>query len=56
MGLQAGLPALDFGGIRGAEKRRYIAAVQAGMDRNYEPMMEVFRKVIQRTLREEASA
>ena len=23
MGLQAGLPALDFGGIRGAKKRRY---------------------------------
>jgi cell filamentation protein, protein adenylyltransferase len=56
MGLQAGLPALDFGGIHGAEKHRYIAAVQAGMDRSYEPMMAVFRKVIQRTLREEASA
>lgn len=51
MGLQAGLPALDFSGVRGAEKRRYIAAVQAGLDRNYEPMTAVFRRIIRRTLR-----
>jgi len=34
MGLQAGLPVLNFAGVRGEEKRRYIAAVQAGLDRN----------------------
>ncbi len=51
MGLQAGLPALDFGGIRGVEKRRYIAAIHAGLDRNYRPMTEVFRRAIARTLR-----
>lgn len=51
MGLQAGLPALDFSGVRGEEKRRYIAAVQAGLDRNYEPMTAVFRRIIKRTLR-----
>lgn len=51
MGLQAGLPALDFGGIRGVEKRRYIAAIHAGLDRNYRPMTEVFQRVIARTLR-----
>lgn len=55
MGLQAGLPALDFGDIRGAEKRRYIAAIHAALDRDYAPMAAVFRRVIERTLRIEAS-
>lgn len=54
MGLQAGLPALDFGGIRGKVKQRYIAAVHAGLDRNYVPMTEIFRAVISRTLRAQA--
>lgn len=54
MGLQAGLPALDFGGVRGEEKRRYILAVQAGLDRNYEPMTIVFRRIVARTLRSQA--
>jgi cell filamentation protein len=51
MGLQAGLPVLNFAGVRGDEKRRYIEAVQAGLDRNYQPMAEVFRRIIGRTLR-----
>jgi cell filamentation protein len=51
MGLQAGLPPLDFGGIHAAEKRRYIGAIHAGLDRNCEPMTEIFRRVIARTLR-----
>ena len=51
MGLQAGLPALDFGGIRGAEKKRYIAAIHASLDRDYAPMTEVFTRVIARTLK-----
>jgi cell filamentation protein len=51
MGLQAGLPALDFGGIRGANKRSYIAAIQCAMDQDYRPMTQVFRQVIARTLR-----
>ena len=54
MGLQAGLPVLDFGGIRGAKKRRYIAAVHSAMDHNYAPMTEVFREVITRTLKSAA--
>jgi cell filamentation protein len=54
MGLQAGLPALDFSGIHGIEKRRYIASIHKGMDRNYEPMTVVFRKVIAGTLRAHA--
>ena len=56
MGLQAGLPALDFGGIRGEKKRLYIAAVHAALSRNYVPMTEVFRGVIARTLRSLARA
>ena len=51
MGLQAGLPPLDFGGIRAAKKRSYIAAVHSAMDREYGPMTQVFREVIARTLR-----
>lgn len=51
MGLQAGLPPLDFDGIKGKNKQAYFAAVQAGMDYNYQPMEQVFRAVIARTLR-----
>ena len=38
MGLQAGLPTLDFGGIRGVKKKAYIAAVHAALGRDYVPM------------------
>jgi cell filamentation protein len=51
MALQMGLPPLDFGGVRAAEKRRYIEAIHAALDRNYAPMQEVMRRVIQRSLR-----
>jgi len=51
MALQAGLPPLDFGGIRGKKRKEYFSAVQAGLDRNYEPMKNVFSGVIGRTLR-----
>jgi cell filamentation protein len=54
MGLQAGLPPLDFGGIRGRARQRYIAAVHAGLDRNYVPMTEIFLAVIRRTRRVQA--
>lgn len=53
MGLQAGLPALDFGGIRSAGKRRYVAAIQAAMAGNYTPIASVFSAVIARTLRKQ---
>lgn len=56
MGLQAGLPALDFGGIRGETKRRYIAAVHAATGRDYRPMTGIFHRVIARTLRTQATA
>ncbi|WP_059757507.1 Fic family protein [Thiobacillus denitrificans] len=47
MALQAGLPLLNFGVIKGKQREAYFAAVQAGMDRNYEPMREIFRRVVQ---------
>jgi len=50
MGLQAGLPPLDFGNIEGRKRQKYFAAVRAGMDRDYEPMEKVFSDVIGRTL------
>lgn len=50
MGLQAGLPSLDFGNIKGKKKKEYFSAVQAGLDRNYEPMKKIFSDVIGRTL------
>jgi len=46
----AGLPPLNFGTIRGKERREYFAAVRAGFDRNYEPMERIFSGVIRRTL------
>jgi cell filamentation protein len=47
MALQAGLPLLDFGVIKGKQREAYFAAVQAGMGRNYKPMREIFRRVVQ---------
>ncbi len=54
MGLQAGLPVLNFGGIRGEEKKRYIGAIHAAVGRDYAPMTAIFRRVIARTLRTQA--
>lgn len=51
MGAQAGLPPLDFGGLQGKGKPRYIAAIHAGIAQNYKPMVEVFRRVLGRTLK-----
>lgn len=45
MALQAGLPLLNFSGIKGKQRVAYFAAVQAGMARNYAPMVQIFRKV-----------
>lgn len=51
MALQAGLPSLDFGGIKGRKRHEYFAAVRAGLDKNYTPMEKIFTSVVQRTLR-----
>jgi cell filamentation protein len=49
MALQAGLPLLRFDEIHEARKDEYIAAVQAGLDRNYQPMKAIFERVISQT-------
>jgi cell filamentation protein len=54
MAFQAGLPGLDFAGIRGKKRKEYFAAVQAGLDRNYEPMKKIFRSVVLRTKKKQA--
>ena len=52
MGLQAGFPALDYGGIRGRKKQECIAGIHASLDRNYQPMeAAVFAAMLKRTLR-----
>lgn len=50
MALQAGLPLLDFSGIKGRKRQEYFAAVQASMGRDYEPMKGVFRSVVRRSV------
>lgn len=47
MALQAGLPVLDFSIISGPKKSDYFAAIQAGIDRNYEPMEKLFAEIIE---------
>jgi len=51
MTLQAQLPPLDFGMLKGKKKQEYFEAVQFGLNRNYEPMGKIFREVIERTVR-----
>jgi cell filamentation protein len=50
MALQAGLPLLDFGLIAGIKKEAYFAAVQAGMDKSYQPMERLFAEIIERSV------
>lgn len=50
MSLQAGLPPLDFSEIKGEKREEYFSAVQAGMDRNYQPMAKLIERVIDRTM------
>lgn len=51
MALQAGWPLLDFGGIRGEARRRYIAAIHAAQGDDYRPLESVFTAVLRRTMR-----
>jgi cell filamentation protein len=49
MALQAGLPLLDFSGIKGKARQAYFLAVKASIGNDYEPMKKVFRAVIRRS-------
>jgi cell filamentation protein len=46
MGLQADLPILIFDEMEGERRAAYFAAVQAGLDRDYDPMKGIFRRII----------
>lgn len=50
MAVQAGLPPLDFGNLKGRKKQEYFRAVQTGMNYDYGPMEEILTGVIERTL------
>jgi len=50
MTLQAGLPLLNFGSIAEDKRGRYVAAVQAGLDKNYKPMEQLLAEIIERSL------
>jgi cell filamentation protein len=50
MALQAGLPLLDFSGFDKERQEEYFAAIQCGLDRNYEPMIKIFTDIIARSL------
>lgn len=50
MALQAGLPLLDFSAIEGEKKEAYFASVQAGLDRNYKSMGNIFEEIIRKTI------
>ena len=47
MGLQAGLPLLNFSVMAGERKEEYFAAVRAGMDQDYRPMTRIFADIIE---------
>ncbi len=56
MGLQAGLPPLDFSALEGRGKARYIAGIHAAVDHDYTPLAEMFLRVIARTWKRAASS
>ena len=56
MGLQAGLPPLDFSPLAGRGLKRYVAGIHAATGRDYGMLIGVFRKVIDRTWRNASSS
>ena len=56
MALQAGLPVLDFDGLRGRAKQGYIAAIHAAVGCDYAPLERVFANVVRRSRRTATSS
>lgn len=50
MALQAGMPILDFSLISKYKQQEYIRAVQAGLDRKYQPMETLFSEIIEKSI------
>ncbi|MEX2516871.1 MAG: Fic family protein [Gammaproteobacteria bacterium] len=51
MALQANKPLLNFE-MMASDKKRYIGAIHAGHDRNYEPMRQIFGEILEYSLAE----
>ena len=56
MAAQAGLPVLDFKPMLGPGRRAYIAAIHSALGRDYQPLADVFGKVIARSRRRAAAS
>lgn len=56
MGLQAGLPPMDFSPLEGRGKAAYIAGIHAALDRDYQPLALLFTRVIERTWKRYAAS
>jgi len=56
MGLQAGLPPLDFSPLDGRRKRQYVASIHAAMARDYAPLTAIFERVIAQTWKQHAAS
>lgn len=51
MAMQADLPMLDYTHIAGKHRQDYIIAIHAAVVKNYAPMKEIFRIVIERSIK-----
>lgn len=49
MGLQAGLPPLNFSALDGRKTAAYIAGIHTAVSRNYAPLTVIFEEVIRQT-------
>lgn len=56
MGLQAGLPPLDFSPLDGVNQAKYIGGIHAAMARNYAPLRSIFQAVISQTWKRDAAS
>lgn len=56
MGLQAGLPPIDFSPLDRMHKAHYIGSIHAAVARNYSPMIEIFGEVILQTWKRHAAS
>ena len=56
MGLQAGLPPLNFSALDGRNKQNYIASIHAALARNYVPLTAMFERVIALTWKQHAAS
>lgn len=56
MGLQAGLPPLDFAPMHARGKAEYIAGIHAATSRDYGRLIAMFRKIIDRTWKSVSSS